>query len=109
MATKQTTEQTEAIELLRSQLPEGTTVYTIVRKVSSSGMSRNISAFIVADGGIWDITYLLIRAGLFPRARGKNAEGVSVQGCGMNMGFHLVYSVAQVIHNDGYALNQRWL
>jgi hypothetical protein len=32
-----------------------------------------------------------------------------VQGCGMDMGFHVVYSLSQTLFNDGYALKQRWL
>jgi len=32
-----------------------------------------------------------------------------VTGCGMDMGFHLVNSLAYILFGDGYALDQRWL
>lgn len=100
--TTKTAEQAQALEKLRELLPAGTTVYTILRKVSSSGMSRNISAIFIEDGEPRDITYLLIQSGLFKRAR-NNAEGVVVGGCGMDMGFHLVYSLSRSLYPDGHA------
>lgn len=97
--------QTEAIEKLKSMLPVGTEVYTIVRHVSESGMSRRISAFIVEDGKIRDIDFMLIKAGIAKRRGDK--EGLFIQGCGMDMCFALVYDTARTIHNDGYALTKR--
>jgi hypothetical protein len=37
-------------------LQPGSTVYTVLRHVSSSGMPRRISCFIVLDGAIQDIS-----------------------------------------------------
>jgi hypothetical protein len=36
-------------------------------------------------------------------------DGVKVDGCGMDMGFHLIYTMSQVVHGDGYAVSQRWV
>jgi len=36
-----------------------------------------------------------------------NYQSVKVTGCGMDMGFQLVYTLAQALFNDGYALKQR--
>jgi hypothetical protein len=35
--------------------------------------------------------------------------GWVVSGCGMDMGFHLVYSIAQFYNDDGYSVRQRWI
>lgn len=97
--------QTEAIAKLENMLPVGTEVYTIVRHVSSSGMSRRISAFIVEEGKIRDLDFMLIKAGIAKRRGDK--EGLYIQGCGMDMCFALVYGIASVVHGDGYALTKR--
>ena len=39
----------------------------------------------------------------------KHAEkdgdmGVKVGGCGMDMGFHLIYNLSSVLYKDGYAI-----
>jgi hypothetical protein len=102
--------QEDAKESLRGILQKGDTLYTIVRHVSQSGMSRRISVFRVnADKEIESIDWLIHRAGIFKRANANNGEGLKVTGCGMDMGFHVVYSVSSVVLNDGYAIKQRWL
>lgn len=129
-------EKTEAIESLRKIVKPGDTVYTILRHVSRSGMSRSISVMVVEDGAPNDVSWLVAKAGLGRFDR--NHDGVKVQGCGMDMGFHLVYNLAWTLygnnfecvgegcpsndhsngdrdytphkHSDGgYALRQRWL
>lgn len=75
----------------------GDKIYTVLRHVSRSGMSRDISV-VVFDGERkmtldWDISRLLD----YPLAKGS---GVKVSGCGMDMGFHLVYSLGRVLFKD---------
>lgn len=96
--------QTEAKAKLRELLPVGATVYTTVRSVAKSGMSRRISFFIVDNGAIRDLDFLLVQAGL-GKHRG-NDNGLFVTGCGMDMCFAMVYEIGQAIHNDGYALKK---
>jgi hypothetical protein len=100
-------------QLLTHYLREGATVYTVLRSVSSSGMTRHIS-LLVADGGeIVDITYLaagVLGESLYER---NGSRTLRVNGCGMDMGFHLVYSLSSVLFagtdRAGYALKQRWI
>ena len=100
-------------QLLTHYLREGATVYTVLRSVSSSGMTRHIS-LLVADGGdIVDITYLaagVLGESLYER---NGSRSLRVNGCGMDMGFHLVYSLSSVLfagaERAGYALKQRWI
>jgi hypothetical protein len=94
------TEKAEAIERLRGMLKPGDTVYTILRHVSRSGMSRSISVVVVQDGVPFDVSWAVAKAGLgrFDRDR----DGVKVTGCGMDMGFHLVYNLAWTLYPDGF-------
>lgn len=99
--------EAEAKDQLRTLLPKGSEIYTIVRHVSSSGMSRRISAYMVEDGKIRDLDFLLIRAG-FGKRRGDK-DGLFIQGCGMDMAFALVYGIATTLHDDGYSITKRSL
>jgi hypothetical protein len=102
-------EKNNAIESLRKILPENTTVYTIVTKVSSSGMSRRIKLYIVdserENPRIRQITYLVSKAIGWP----ANDLGILVSGCGMDMGFHTVYTLGSIINRNGYHLHHEWM
>jgi hypothetical protein len=100
-------EKAERLASLKDLLKGVTTLYTNLRKVSASGMSREISVHIVKDGEILDISYGVSVVLGWPQSRNSNA--IKVSGCGMDMGFHLVYTLAQIICDDGYALKQRWM
>lgn len=99
MATKYTADQVDAQCKLRAMLTPGTTVHTGLDHVSRSGMSRRISVYIVRDGDITDITWLVAKAGY-----GKlHAQGgISMGGCGMDMGFALVYGVGRMLYPNGF-------
>ena len=124
----------EAIASLRKMLKPGDTVRTILRHRSSSGMFRVITLAIIGkdhngkpdifciDGKVCEI--------LGYKYNTKH-DGVPVSGCGMDMGFHLVYNLGRALfpkgfilpkgksgrngdtsgrdNDGGYALNHRWL
>jgi hypothetical protein len=103
----------KAIEDLKKILKEGDLVYTVLRSVSRSGMSRQISVMVPVlsrDGKpvIQDITGY-VQDALDYKANKKGAYALVVGGCGMDMGFHVVYQLASILFNDGYAIAQRWL
>ena len=101
-------ERESAIEQLRRQVTKGATVYTVLRHVSRSGMSRLISCYVIIDGEPRWLDGFIARAGLFTMDRKR--EALRVGGCGMDMGFHVVYELASLLYNgEGYALNQRWM
>jgi len=141
-----TGEREEARERLLEWLKPGDTVYTILRHVSASGMTRHISVvkpYVREGDGEIDFLHLdynVARALGEREARNRlgGRDGIKVGGCGMDMGFHLVYSLSRALwpeghecigtgcpandhtngdrdytphhHNDGgYCLNQRWL
>ena len=105
--------KTNAINTLKELLQAGDTVYTILRHASASGMSRSISTVIAKNGEMVDITYYAARA-MDDTIDGKNG-GIKVSGCGMDMGFSVVYNLSRVLFKDegktdaGYKLHQRWL
>lgn len=91
----------EAIEALRGMLSPGDTVYCILRHVSSSGMSRRISLVIQQNGIVRNIDSLASKAiGL----RESDSGGLIVGGCGMDMGFHLVYTLGSVMFRGGFGV-----
>ncbi len=94
-------EQAEARDKLRELLPPGSTVSTILRHVTGSGMSRSISPVICSPDGPHDLTYLAVRAGV-GNVDPKNG-GVKMGGCGMDMGFGLVYNLSSMLYPDGFA------
>ena len=102
-------------QLLTHYVKEGDTVYTVLRSVSSSGMSRTISLKVANDGKILDLTYY---AGIvldWPIVEVHGSRALRVGGCGMDMGFHTVYSLSRSLFRDeehtgdvGYLLNHAW-
>ncbi len=114
---KQQTERQEARETLLAMFGERDrkTVYTILRHVSSSGMSRDISLKMLDDDGMLrDITYLACVA-MGDKCKEKNGNRVvRVGGCGMDMGFHVVYNLSYSLYamngieRAGYVLRHEW-
>lgn len=98
----------EALDHLREAFPKGSTVYTILRHVSKSGMLRHISPVaLTPDGPRYWWMYVATALDL-PTVNGMH-DAVKVRGAGMDMGFHLAYNLSYVLYGDGYALNHRWL
>jgi hypothetical protein len=93
----------DKIELLREMFPKGSAVPVVLRHVSRSGMLRAISP-LAADSS--DVSRLV--APVLGR-RVHKSGGVACHGAGMDMGFDLVYSLAQELYGDGYALRHRWI
>lgn len=123
----------QAIARLRAMLSPGERIYTVLRHRSASGMSRRISLLLPCyderdkaagyKGAILGIDRLVSQAlGLPVHEKG----GLVITGCGMDVGFEIVYRLGQVIwpngtpephgirngHPDsegGYALRQSWI
>lgn len=110
-------------ELLKILAP-GATVYTQLRHKAASGMSRAISLHAVHDGRIRCIDGLA--SDLIGAPVNRRHGGLTVNGCGMDMGFSLVYSLGAALWPQGtpkphgrrngapdsaggYALKHEWL
>ena len=94
-------------EMLLNYFPKGSTVYLVIRQVSRSGMYRHISVHAIKDN---EVNYLSFHvANVLKWTFKDKTNAVGVGGCGMDMGFHLVYTLASVLYNDGYALKHRYI
>jgi len=89
----------EAKKYLLKILKPSSIVYTSLKHVSNSGMSRDISVLISTKDGIQCIDFYVSR--LLGYSHGKNG-GLRVGGCGMDMGYHLIYSLSRALFNNGY-------
>ena len=112
-------------ELLKMLQP-GSEIYTVLKHVSVSGMSREIQLLATENGHIRNISHL---AAQVMGDKIGNHDGIKKSGCGMDMGFALVYNLGRCLFPDGfkidgrgrngdtsghdndggYALKQRWL
>ena len=117
-------EKQESLEMLKSWIKKGDTLHTTVKHVSKSGMTRHITTrhLKVNDHpqrpvNISNYDYHVARVLDLPLA--PNYQGVKIGGCGMDMGFHLVYSLSRELFRDepkgesdrdhGYWIKQEWL
>lgn len=156
MSKKIDTERADAIKQLRAMLKPGATVNTILRHCSASGMTRVIDLVITHrpvdleypllpperaeykgqrdyDGTptrkrrapeIRSIGWLAAKA--MGDTYDRKREGIKIGGCGMDMGFALVYNLGATLwpngtpkphgtrngepdNAGGYALKHRWL
>lgn len=109
------TKKQEQIDLLKKWMPEGSTIYTILRSVSASGMTRHISLVIpwkdevTGNLGFIHPNYSAAKALGWKLTTKNGSDAIKVGGCGMDMGFHLVNSLGYALYGDGYALNHEWL
>lgn len=94
--------QEEARDRLREMLKPGDTVHTIVRHVSASGMTRWIDCYAISNRGeLIYLTALTAWALGTDANRGKH-DGIKREGCGMDMGFDLVYNLGRALWPDGF-------
>ena len=111
----QRAERADAIAQLREWIKPGDTVYTILDSVSRSGMSRQIRVVIpmidrhddehqAATVDFRHPNWAVGKAlGLSHAKRnGREQDALVVSGCGMDMGFHLVYELSHVLYGEGY-------
>ena len=91
---------------------ETPTAWTILKNVSASGMSRDMKVCTNYEGRVVDITWYVAKASTVGQLKERNGQRVvRVGGTGMDMGFHLVYSLSLALYGSegGYNLKQEWL
>ena len=118
----------DAITTLLGMIKPNDLVYTDLKSVSSSGMSRQIAVYLPYTNNegksrIRDITYFV---GLVLDLKEGSKGGLVVRGCGMDMGFNTIYNLGRTLwpngtqephgtrngvpdSDGGYALKQSWL
>jgi hypothetical protein len=115
----------QRITELKALIKPGSTVSTLLKNVSRSGMQRQISFYIVdpRDNEVINIDYSV--SIVTDTKRAKNGALI-VNGCGMDMGFNVVYHLGSMLwpmgtdtpHGTrngapdsagGYALKHKWI
>jgi hypothetical protein len=86
----------ECIEDLRKDLKPGDTVYCILRHVSRYGMYRVISLYTQ------DLRKIDHLAADLLEGWDDRHSGCKASGCGMDMGFHLVYNLGRQLFPKGF-------
>ena len=96
---------------LKPYFKKGSTVYTSVQKVSQSGMYRHIQVLVCYKKRIINLSYGVSK--LLGWTFKDKTCSIGVSGCGMDMGFHLVYTLSSILYSGkdraGYILDQSWI
>lgn len=111
-------EQAESRQFIANALERATkdsrgrpVIYTVLKSVSKSGMMRRITVFVINDGELVSLSWH------YDRAHGRFADDSTgrwankVQGCGMDMGFHLAGNIARIVSlpNDYSTFHHEWV
>jgi len=94
-------------EHLLKLLDQNKTVYCTLRHVSKSGMMRVIDLHAIYDNELYRISGYAAR--LINSPYNAKYEGIKISGCGMDMGFALVYDLSLVLYENGYTLKHSWI
>lgn len=84
---------------LQEWIKPGDTVYTVLKHTSRSGMYRVIDLFIMQNNQPFRITGW---AAALLEGYDNRHEGAKAHGCGMDMGFHLVYNLSYTLFPNGF-------
>jgi len=88
----------QAKDDLMTLIKPNSVINTLVRSVSSNGMSRRISLYIVDGQEMRSIDHW---ASVITGYKQSDKGGLIVGGCGMDMGFHLVYTLGALLWPNG--------
>lgn len=102
-----TIELQNAKDKLIGLLSETDTIYTILRSVSKSGLTRSIGFYIVDNNKeIININYYI--KVLLGYKFNKAHDGLRIEGCGMDMGFHVVHTLLREL-GISEKITHRWI
>lgn len=87
-------------------LEVGETVYTVLRHVSSSGLSRSIDLFVIRNNELRHIFAFMtdeqIEEFTNNFKRDSKGNGFLIRGIGMDMGFSMVYNLSKIIFGKSH-------
>jgi hypothetical protein len=105
------TAKSESADMLRKFAPEGSTIYCVLRSVSKSGMSRRIDFYVIARAQ--EREWMQCLSGWISHlglgAWNPDKSGLMIRGCGMDMGFHVVYELSYALYGKTDALRSVWI
>ena len=82
----------------------GETIYTILRHCSRSGMMRVVEAYVIRNNRPVCIGAILTddETKKLPFKRDRTRDGYVIGGCGMDVGFELVYTIGAIAFPNGF-------
>ena len=118
MTASEKARRADAVAELRETLRKGDEIHLVLNSVSESGMTRWVTPYFFVPAktpsggrsarkvdrkwlGFWVSEALGLTL--------VGHERIKLEGCGMDMGFALVYDLSSVLYGDGYQLIHRWL
>lgn len=93
-------EREEARADLRNFIKPGDRIFTVLRHVSRSGMYRTLDVYQLGEDSPRWLSRLVGRATGIRFDEKRQALGVS--GCGMDVGFQVVYELGMALFPDGF-------
>ena len=99
-------ERAAAIRLLKENVKEGDTLYTIVTKVNVLNSARWMRVLDIKDGSPSHWNYYVSKALGYKL---KDDGTIYVKGGGMDMGFHVVSTLSRVLYGSENKIKHRWL
>lgn len=99
----------DSIERLKHYIKPGDRLYTVLRHVSGSGMSRVIDVKVLgmmSDGKmrLWDVGHSVAQA--IGMKWDDKLEGIGIGGAGMDMGFYIVYNLSRTLFPEFECLGE---
>jgi len=99
------------IEELKRLLGQTKKVYCVLKYRSSSGMNRVISFHTIKDNELYNLDYNISK--ILNYSYSDSYDGLKVDGCGMDMGFSVVYNLSAKLYKNheraGYILRHNWI
>ena len=99
-------ERADAIAALKESLNQGDTVYTILRRVSASGMTRYLDVYAIKNNQPHRLTWGAAKA--LKTTYDRKMESLKVRGCGAGIS-SIVSDLAWMLFGDECALHHRGL
>lgn len=96
-----------AIEKLRELVPQGATIYVLLRRKNALGTCRWLEFYHIRDNELRCITWDVAQAIDGPYCRQHDA--LRVTGAGLDVGYASVDHLSQVLFGTGHMLRHKWL
>ena len=93
--------------MLKDIIKQNDEILYKVTHVAKSGMSRHIQFFKIKDNNLLNLTYNICDE--FNYTFKDKTRSLYIQGCGMDMGFHVIYNLSRDLFKDGYKLKYRMI
>ena len=99
----------DRMEELRLEFGKHIDIYCVLRHVSKSGMQRAISFFYIKDNQLLNLDYSIQK--ICGYKFNRNHGGLTVNGCGMDMGFSVVANLEYRLFGNTSCkiLTSRWV